>query len=1638
MSAEPPVHPTPPKARPVLWAWAFLWPWVRRMALLLLALWLLAWAAFYLYFAPRAERWQPQVEDWASAQLGLPVRMDGLSLSRGWAPTLAMQGVRVSDARGDTVLRLPVVKASFSPLSLWRLNLTALRIEQPNVQVRRSAEGRIFISGMALDEWGDSADGSSAVADWFFALPRFELEGGQVLWQDDLRSSPPLALSEVSVRLRNGLGRHRLQLAATPPPDWGQRLSLQADMRGATWRRHVGDWRQWHGQVALDLPQLKAAPLGQYLGGQVHLAEATGGFQAQAQWQHGQWQRVQVQSHISAAKLRLQHDLPYLSLRNVQGDWTWLAQGPKDKDGHAWPMLKVEGLQFATEGGLQWPASQMQLRLKPGPKAGDWADWEGGLFAGDVLDLGVLTALAQPLPMAAPFRQHLRSLQAQGQLRDWSFAWRGELTEPSHYSASGQVQGLALQPASVDAQQPHAPQRPGLAGANVDFALTEAGGSAQLHMQQGWLAFPGVFEPERVAIDALQAQLQWTQNEGGELALQVPQLRFANADAQGQAKAEWRSVAGQQGAARFPGWLRLEGELERGEGTAVWRYLPLQIGDEARDYVRHAIQAGVGRQGRFHIEGDMRHIPSADPKQSRFYIAAQIEGARYDFAPAALLPKGSKPWPVLEDLQGELVFDGMGMAVRGAKGRSGALQVLQAQGQLRDWSFAWRGDLTEPSHYSASGQVQGLALQPASVDAQQPHAPQRPGLAGANVDFALTEAGGSAQLHMQQGWLAFPGVFEPERVAIDALQAQLQWTQNEGGELALQVPQLRFANADAQGQAKAEWRSVAGQQGAARFPGWLRLEGELERGEGTAVWRYLPLQIGDEARDYVRHAIQAGVGRQGRFHIEGDMRHIPSADPKQSRFYIAAQIEGARYDFAPAALLPKGSKPWPVLEDLQGELVFDGMGMAVRGAKGRSGALQVLQAQAHIADWHDLQVQTEGQLQGDLGAALGVLRHSAIGDLLSGALQQAEGEGSSRIDLKLHLPIEALTQSKVQGEVALQGNRLRLHPHMPWLSQAQGRVGFSEQGFVLRQTQAQGLGGQVRAEGGMGPLAGFAADDEGVHIQVQGQLQAEALRRQQQLPWLAQLGQKAEGSTPYALNLDFVGDFIDFDMQSDLQGLALNLPQPLRKNADEAWPTQVQQKHSGTGLAVQHSLQADVGQALRLHYRWAEAQGQPQAVRGRLALGQAARKPLAALPAQGVQWQVQLAQLPLEDWLALRPAAAAPSIKPKATPEKPPAQAAENPPWQAFLPTAAQVRVGALRVGERSLNQLQAQIKQQAGQWQLQGQAKEASGSLHYAPPDAQHGAGKISARLTHLDWTEEKRQAIHSSQRLPALDVAIAQFSYHGQPLGQVAIEAENLPAAGEKMGAWRLHKLHIDTPESHFKGEGSWQPNAEQGRTELQFDWHIDDAGRLLERLGQKGVLAQGQGQLKGHIAWPGPVSHPQPASMTGELRLDVKKGRLLQAEPGAAKLLGVLNLQALPRRLGLDFRDVFAQGFAFDFVRGDVQIQDGLAQTNNLQMKGVNAAVLLEGVADLNDETQDVRVLIVPEINAGTAALIATAINPAVGLGSFVAQWLLSKPVNKVATQELRITGSWREPKVEKIKTAKPAPEPQTLPDPAKIQP
>jgi uncharacterized protein YhdP len=119
-----------------------------------------------------------------------------------------------------------------------------------------------------------------------------------------------------------------------------------------------------------------------------------------------------------------------------------------------------------------------------------------------------------------------------------------------------------------------------------------------------------------------------------------------------------------------------------------------------------------------------------------------------------------------------------------------------------------------------------------------------------------------------------------------------------------------------------------------------------------------------------------------------------------------------------------------------------------------------------------------------------------------------------------------------------------------------------------------------------------------------------------------------------------------------------------------------------------------------------------------------------------------------------------------------------------------------------------------------------------------------------------------------------------------------------------------------------------------------------------------------------------------------------------------------------LTLDFSDIFSEGFAFDFVRGDVRIDQGVAFTNNLQMKGVVAGALIEGRADLARETQDLKVVVVPEINAGTYSLYMATINPLVGLTSYLAQLILAKPLVRANTREFHIDGTWVNPRVTQV--------------------
>jgi uncharacterized protein (TIGR02099 family) len=865
--------------------------------------------------------------------------------------------------------------------------------------------------------------------------------------------------------------------------------------------------------------------------------------------------------------------------------------------------------------------------------------------------------------------------------------------------------------------------------------------------------------------------------------------------------------------------------------------------------------------------------------------------------------------------------------------------------------------------------------------------------------------------------VVLPGFFDEPLIPLTQLSTQLNW-QIRGAHLAVQLPNLKFSNADAQGEAQIKWESSDPAKSAsrARFPGVLDLQGALSRADGTRVHRYLPTLLDRSVRDYVRDAVLAGASSNVRFKVRGDLYNMPFTDPKQGEFRVSADVKNATFAFVPRSLQPAAALPWPALTQLSGELVIDRAQLQVKGARARIGGgtgVQVSKLTASIPDLAHSVVMVSADARGALGEGLGIVNSSPVGALIGQALGQAVVNGNADYKLKLVLPIAALDKSTVQGSVTLAGNDIQITPAAPKLSRARGVVNFFETGFTLAGAQARMLGGDVRLDGGSVLPAGASVPPAALPIVIRasGTASAEGLRQAKELGFVASLAQQATGSTAYTAVLGFRQGEPELQVASNLQGLGLSLPAPLTKSAETVLPLRLETALLPVGTGpVQDRLTLSLGGLASVVY-WRDLSGpEPRVTRGSIGVGLAPSESVA-LPNQGVQAQVHVNVLDLDAWGAVLSQVAGSS------------GASAGSASLTYLPTSMAVRVRELNVAGRQLHQVVLGGTRDGLLWRTQLEAKELNGYLEYrSPSDA--GAGRVYARLARLSiasGTSSDVEALLNEQpaSIPALDIVVEDFELRGKRLGRVEIEASNRGGAGSAR-EWRLSKFNIITPEAVLTATGNWNRlnTSVRRRTALNFKLDMADGGELLSRFGMKGVIRKGRGKLEGQVAWLGTPMSPDYPSMTGAFTVNVESGQFLKADPGIAKLLGVLSLQALPRRLTLDFRDVFSEGFAFDFVRGDVTIEQGIAKTNNLQMKGVNAAVLMEGQADVAKETQDLKVVVVPEINAGTASLLASVINPAVGLGSFLAQFFLRKPLLEATTQEFHIDGAWTDPRITKV--------------------
>jgi len=155
-----------------------------------------------------------------------------------------------------------------------------------------------------------------------------------------------------------------------------------------------------------------------------------------------------------------------------------------------------------------------------------------------------------------------------------------------------------------------------------------------------------------------------------------------------------------------------------------------------------------------------------------------------------------------------------------------------------------------------------------------------------------------------------------------------------------------------------------------------------------------------------------------------------------------------------------------------------------------------------------------------------------------------------------------------------------------------------------------------------------------------------------------------------------------------------------------------------------------------------------------------------------------------------------------------------------------------------------------------------------------------------------------------------------------------------------------------------------------------------------------------------------------LNGTLKLDTGKGRFLKMDSRAGKLLSVLSLQDLPKHVALGFTDVFSEGFQFDNINGNATIKDGVIESQDFRIYGSSAKVTMKGSVDLNHETQNLQVKVLPTLGDTVSLIGLFAINPAVGIGSLIANKVLGDPLDKLVSFEYNVSGTWSDPDVVRV--------------------
>ena len=883
------------------------------------------------------------------------------------------------------------------------------------------------------------------------------------------------------------------------------------------------------------------------------------------------------------------------------------------------------------------------------------------------------------------------------------------------------------------------------------------------------------------------------------------------------------------------------------------------------------------------------------------------------------------------------------------------------RGKLFDLALSWSQAQEAISDFKLRARFADLGLRAQGA---------LPGFAGLSGTVDGSEQGGLLKLDSRNAAIDLPAVFPEPRLALALLAGEATWKKGKEG-VGIHLSSFNFENRDAAGSLSATYLLRPGEAGV------IDLTGHLSRADGGAVWRYMPLGVNRRVRDWLQASISGGKGSEASLRLKGDLERFPFV-AGEGIFEVRGKFNGAKLRYA---------QDWPEIDNISGELAFVGPSMMIKASAGKIFGVGISEVTAQIDNLETTQeiLVVKGRANGPSSDFLRFVEASPVGERIDHFTDEMSAVGNAQLELKLTMPLQHVVDTKTEGVLQVSGNRLTLEPGLPTLTELNGRLEFTGDSLRAERVRAN-LFGQ--------PLVADLRTKEGglVQLNADGSFSIAALRRQYDQPLLEHLS----GTSAWHLAARLRGKNADIVAESRLVGISSSLPAPFNKIATESMPLRLERKLLGDAprraqqakSGNREQLDLSLGNALaarllrRIDPQRRDAPAQVE--RGAIALG----LPLL-LPEKGFLLSLRQPQLDLDFWRTML---------------------AERSSSGGLPLTQLDLKVAELTLFGRRVNDLSLVASAREAGWHALLKSREAQGELDWAGS----GAGRLSGHLQELALKPALAPAKGGSttlEELPGLDIEVDRFLLGDKSLGRLKLNADN------RKGRWEA-KLDIDNEDGNLSGSGSWQSDQEQAATRMQFILQAKSVEKLLARMGYPDALRRGQATLEGKLSWDGTPLAIDYASLDGSLDILASSGQFNKLEPGAGRLLGILSLQSLPRRISLDFRDVFSEGFAFDHIAGQIAIQDGIMSSKELRIQGPAAKILMSGKVNLPQETQNLIVRVQPAIGESLSVGAILLAHPAVGAIAFLVQKILRDPIDKAFSYEYAVTGTWADPKVDKL--------------------